>query len=214
MYVSSGCSDFDGFLKGGYKKGEVSLIYGVAATGKTTLGMLASVEEAKKGRVFFLDTEGGFSVDRVEQMCREETSKVLENIFILSAKDFDEQEEKVNLLVNILGRVKTSLIVVDTLGMHYRKKLKEDNHKLINARVRRMLDELNRVARQYDVAVLVNNQVYHDFEGEVKMVGGDMVKGKAENCIKLENNGERFALVDGKKFKFEIVDEGIKAISL
>ena len=213
MHVSSGCSDFDGFLEGGYKKGEVSLIYGVAATGKTTLGMLASVEEAKKGRVFFLDTEGGFSVDRIEQMCGDGTSKILENIFVLSAKDFDEQEEKVNLLVNILGRVKTSLIVVDTLGMHYRKKLKEDNHKLVNARVRRMLDELNRVARQYDVAVLVNNQVYHNFDGEVKMVGGEMVKKTAGKCIKLENNGNRSVLMESKRFDFEIFDGGIKKLS-
>ena len=213
MSISTGCWDFDEFLKGGYLQGGITLIYGVAATGKTTLGMLAACKEARKGRVFFLDTEGGFSVDRIKQMC-EDYDKVLENIFVLGAKDFDEQEEKVNLLGNILGRVKSSLVVVDTLGMHYRKKMKEEDHRLVNARVRRMLDELGRLAKQYNIAVLVNNQVYHNFEGEVKMVGGDMVKKTAGKCIKLENNGDRFALVDGKKFKFEIVDEGIKVISL
>tara|TARA_Y100000310_G_scaffold339280_1_gene431511 strand:+ start:19098 stop:19736 length:639 start_codon:yes stop_codon:yes gene_type:complete len=212
MAVSSGCKDFDRFF-GGFEKGGISLIYGVAATGKTTLGMLAACEEAKSKRVFFVDTEGGFSVDRVKQICGEDAERILENIFVLKAEDFDDQENKINMLVNLIGRVNCDLIVLDTLGMHYRKKLKEDYHKLVNARVRRMMDNLDRIAKHNGVAVLIMNQVYHNLEGEVKMVGGGMVKSRAKKVIQLVKDNGRYAIFEDKRFKFQIFDGGVRAIS-
>ncbi len=210
MHVSSGSVELDTFLEGGYAKRKLSLIYGPAATGKTTLALMAALEQAKTTKVFFLDTEGGFSVERVKQIVGDETTFLLENIFVMRIKSFDEQEEAIRSLNKLIGSVNGNLVIVDTLGVHYRKELPEEPFKLINARLQKMLDELERISRHYNVAVLINNQVYHDFEGNVRMVGGEIVKSRVDKIIELVKNHERYALLNDKKFTFEIYDKGIR----
>lgn len=212
MFISSGLAALDTFLEGGYVKGRLSLIYGPAATGKTTLALMVALEEAKKRKVFFLDTEGGFSVERVKQMVGDDATSCLENIFVIRIKSFDEQEDVIRTLSKLIEKVDCDLVILDTLGVHYRKELQEDSFKLINARLRKMLDELERISRQYDLSVVINNQVYHDLEGNVKLVGGEMVKSRADKIIELVKNQERYAVFNGKLFRFEIYDGGIRKV--
>ena len=62
---------------------EVTCIYGPAASGKTTLALMACVEAAKEGKkVLFIDTEEGFSVDRFKQISGD--VYLLKNIIILN----------------------------------------------------------------------------------------------------------------------------------
>jgi (p)ppGpp synthase/HD superfamily hydrolase len=66
------------------RKDIVTVLYGASGTGKTNFCLLAAVSQAKKGnKVLFIDTEGGFSVDRVKQLVGEEYESVLKNIFLL-----------------------------------------------------------------------------------------------------------------------------------
>ena len=50
MKINSGCQDFDLFLEGGYESGLITGFYGAASTGKTTLVMLAALEQIKRGK--------------------------------------------------------------------------------------------------------------------------------------------------------------------
>lgn len=51
------------------------MIAGPPGCGKTNFVILASCSQAKKGKkVIFVDTEGGFSVERVKQIVGEEKS--------------------------------------------------------------------------------------------------------------------------------------------
>src|SRR3990167_6354449 len=60
---STGCEDLD-LRIGGFSDG-INLIYGTPATGKTTLGMITSNFFASKNKkVFYIDSENGFTVDR------------------------------------------------------------------------------------------------------------------------------------------------------
>jgi len=60
--ISSGSEIIDKLLDGGYNK-VVTTIYGPAASGKTTMAMLAAIQQAEQGKKFvFVDTENGFSV--------------------------------------------------------------------------------------------------------------------------------------------------------
>ena len=81
--VSAGSYDLNRWLFGGYESDVVTVIYGGSGTGKTNLCLLAAVSQAAKGKkVIFVDTEGGFSVERVKQLAGGETDAILEHIIL------------------------------------------------------------------------------------------------------------------------------------
>ena len=64
--MKTGCEVLDELI--GEYKDEISLIYGVAGSGKTTIAKLVAIEEAKKSKVMFIDTENVFCVERFKQL--------------------------------------------------------------------------------------------------------------------------------------------------
>jgi len=67
--ISAGSFDLNKWLFGGYEKDVITMIAGSPGSGKTNFVLLAACSQAKKGgKVIFIDTEGGFSVDRVRQI--------------------------------------------------------------------------------------------------------------------------------------------------
>ena len=88
--ISSGSSEFDEWLNGGYDTDVITVFYGPAGSGKTNLCLIAAAEQAALGKkVVFIDTEGGFSVERLRQLADLE---VLKNIVIIKATTFYEQK--------------------------------------------------------------------------------------------------------------------------
>ena len=89
--VSAGSYDLNKWLHGGYETEVVSVIYGGPGAGKTNFCLLLAVSQAKKGnKVIYIDTEGGFSVERVKQMLgsKDGIEPVLENILLLKPTNF------------------------------------------------------------------------------------------------------------------------------
>ena len=96
--ISAGSYDLNKWLHGGYDNDIITVIYGGSGAGKTNFCLLAAVSQAKKGKkVFLIDTEGGFSSERVKQIVgepdKEEVDKVLENILLLKVTNFEEQKK-------------------------------------------------------------------------------------------------------------------------
>src|SRR3989338_5887334 len=92
--VSAGSYDLNKWLFGGYESDIITVIYGASGTGKTNFSLLAAVSQAKKGnKVIFIDTEGGFSVERVKQIFPENYEEVLKNILLLAPTNFTEQKK-------------------------------------------------------------------------------------------------------------------------
>ena len=91
--ISAGSYDLNKWLFGGYDKGIITTIYGTAGSGKTNFCMLALASVCKKGKkIVFIDTEGGFSLERLKQLLGEQYKDYLENILILKPTNFSEQE--------------------------------------------------------------------------------------------------------------------------
>src|SRR3990170_8202180 len=89
--ISTGCAAMDDFLEGGYDKDTITTIYGPAGSGKTNLVLLCAAQVAGSGKkVIFVDTEGGFSIDRLSQITPE-SEKVIENTIFLKPTTFNEQ---------------------------------------------------------------------------------------------------------------------------
>lgn len=232
--ISAGSYDLNKFLFGGYDKDIITTIYGPAGSGKTNFCILASVSQAKKGnKVIYIDTEGGFSVERVKQMAPE-FEKVLENILILKPTSFDEQESSFSKMLREIKTNKIGLIVVDGMTMLYRLELaeaikskQESKIREINSKLAKQLRILAEIARTRNIPVLVTNQVYYQFlndeelragkEREGRMVGGDLLKYWSKCIIELKSDaGKRKLLLrkhrslPEKEMQFEIINSGIR----
>jgi len=233
--VSAGSYDMNKFLFGGYEKDIITTIYGGAGSGKTNFCLIAATSQAKKGnKVIFMDTEGGFSVDRVKQIAGEGYEKVLDNLFILKPTSFDEQEKSFGDLLREIKNNKIGLIVVDGMTMLYRLELaeaiQEKNDlkiKEINSKLARQMRILAEISRNREIPIIITNQVYSEFlsedeirsgkEREYRMVGGDILKYWSKCLIELKNEKGKRKLflrkhrsLPEKSMDFEIIDKGIR----
>ena len=220
--ISAGSYDLNKWLYGGYERDVVSVIYGASGTGKTNFCLLAGVSQAKKGnKVIYIDTEGGFSTERVKQLCGEDYEKVLENILLLKPVNFMEQKDAFRTLLKYL-KDEISLIIVDGMTILYRldfanaRELGNGEIQRINAELVGQMKTLAEIARKRDIPVLVTNQVYK-WEEENKMVGGDILKYWGKCHIELENNkGRRCAYLvkhrslPPKSLVFQITKDGVR----
>ena len=231
--ISAGSYDLNKWLYGGYEEGIITTIVGPAGSGKTNFCILPAVSQAKKGKkVLFIDTEGGFSVERVKQIAGEKYEEVLKNILLIKPTNFSEQKKAIQTLESETKRDKEiNLIIVDGMTMLYRLELAEAKEKTkikeVNSELARLMRILAEIARNKNIAVVVTNQVYSEFISEqdlragknpqTRMVGGDILKYWSKCIIELENNkGKRKAKLKKhrsmpeKELNFQIVESGIR----
>jgi len=190
--ISTGSYDLNTWLYGGYEKGIITMIAGPPGSGKTNMAVLAACSQAKKGnKVLFIDTEGGFSTDRVKQIVGENFEEVLKNILLLEPRSFDEQKKFFVNLNEKLKQEQISLIVVDGVAMLYRLELgdarikegerfretgnKEDNErgrevdenvKNINIEVAKQMKLFAEISKNQNLPIIITNQVYAGFQSE------------------------------------------------
>jgi len=198
--------------------------------------MCVAASQVKKGnKVIFIDTEGGFSAERLKQLLPEDYEKSLELILILKPTNFEEQWDAFGKLLKELKNEKENrigVIIVDGMTMLYRLLLaesKEDKKKIdeINSRLARQMRMLAEIARKRNIPVIATNQVYYGFlsEEELKagikkeahMVGGDIMAYWSKCIIELRNEkGRRKAVLRKHRslkegdFNFEIYNGGIR----
>lgn len=214
--TTTGVSFLDSFLNGGYEKDAINTIYGPAGTGKTNLAVLAALATAKQGKkVIYVDTEGGFNITRLKQICAN-YKKALNNILFLKPTTFEEQKQAIEKLKE-LTKNKIGLIIVDTITMLYRleRSFKEDSY---NRDLGNQMITLNQIARKRKIPVLVTSQVYSSFDSNaVKIVGGDILSYISKSLIELEaKNGKRkislrkHRSMARKETEFKITEKGIE----
>lgn len=232
--ISAGSYDLNKWLSGGYEKGIITMIAGPAGSGKTNFVLLAACSQAKKGnKIIFIDTEGGFSVDRVRQIVGEEYEKILSNFILLEPTNFEEQKKD---FVKLLATIKTehvSLIIVDGMAMLYRLELgdavrsgAEERIKEVNREVAKQMRALAEIARKQEIPILVTNQVYAEFlseedlrkgvEKQINLVGGDLLKYWSKCILELKKDGSKRKVIllkhrsmPEKEMAFEIKEKGI-----
>jgi DNA repair protein RadB len=232
--ISSGSYDLNTWLYGGYEKDVITMIAGPAGSGKTNFSVLASCSQARKGnKVIFMDTEGGFSVERVKQIVGETYEDILKNILLLEPVSFDEQKKSFTNLLNHLNKDQIGLIVIDGMAMLYRLELgdavksKDDSRvKQVNREVAKQMRVLSEIARKKNIPVIITNQVYEGFvceedwrkgiRGEINIVGGDLFKYWSKCILELKHDrGKRKCVLlkhrslATKEMNFDIRNKGI-----
>ncbi len=218
--LSSGSRVIDKLLDGGYESGIITTIYGPSASGKTTLALIALLSGTRFGKVFFIDTEGGFSVERLKQLSPHYKA-ILDKTLFSRPKNFEEQSRIINEIPSIIKSSKQefSLIIIDTITMLYRASRESNNIKDLNRELSNQLNILSNTAHDFNIPVLITNQVYSDFENKdlVKLVGGDVIKYSSKCLIELEvlkSNLRRAILIKHRSLPmrdvvFEIKEKGV-----
>ena len=232
--ISTGSFDLNAWLNGGYEKDIITMLAGPPGSGKTNFSILASCSQSKDNKkVIFIDTEGGFSIDRVKQIVGVNHEKILENIFLLKPTNFEEQKKCFEKLLIAVKKEQIGLIVVDGMAMLYRLELgdaihsKDDsNIREINREIATQMRVLAEISRKQEIPILITNQVYSGFvseddwkkglKGEANIVGGDLFKYWSKCIIELKNEGGKKKAIllkhrslKPKELSFEIRDEGI-----
>ena len=232
--ISAGSFDLNKWLYGGYESDIITMIAGPPGSGKTNFCILAACSQTKKGKkVIFMDTEGGFSVDRFRQIVGEDYEDILKNIFLLEPTSFEEQKKNFSQLLNRIKKNHVGLIVIDGMATLYRLELgeasksgSESKIRELNWKVAQQMRILSEISRKQKIPVIITNQVYTDFVSEkdfrkgVKkgsnLVGGDLMKywSKCIIELKLENRRRKAILLKHrslpvKELNFEIREKGI-----
>ncbi len=232
--ISAGSFDLNKWLDGGYEKDVITMVAGPPGCGKTNFAILASCSQAKQNqKVIFVDTEGGFSVERVRQIVGENAEEILENILLLAPVNFDEQKKVFETLLKHIEKEHVALIVIDGMAMLYRLELadavkskNESKVQEVNREVARQMRILAEIARKKKIPVLITNQVYSTFltdkqissgtERTTNIVGGDLFKYWSKCIIELKSpHGKRTAVLlkhrnlPEKEMGFEIRNKGI-----
>ena len=230
--ISAGSYDLNKWLYGGYEKDIITMIAGPPGSGKTNFCILAACSLARRGnKVLFIDTEGGFSVDRIKQIAGENYEDILKNILLLDPTSFEEQKK---YLMNLSGKIRkehVDLIIIDGMAMLYRLELgdaKKDDFlvKQVNRDVAKQMRALAEISRKQNIPIIITNQVYHSFlseeeirkgvKKEMSLVGGDLFKYWSKCIIELKNeNGKKKAILlkhrslPRKELNFEIKNKGV-----
>jgi len=219
-------------LMGNIELKAITNFYGTPGTGKTNLCLLAAVDCIRKGgRVVFIDTEGGFSLERLKQIVPNDYEKILRNIELVEPKNLKEQTE----IVKEVAKREPDLVILDSSVALYRvecaetkettdnknKKYELDSIMGANRELSKQLSILSALARERNIPVIITAHAFKSWgNGTYDIVGGDPIRYWSKSIIYLEKTGktsERKATImkhrslpEGSSVKFMLVQEGIK----
>ena len=204
-------------------------VFGAPGTGKTNLCLVLSVNCVKNGgKVVYIDTEGGFSAERLKQISGSKGDTILNSIILLEPKNFQDQGK----IIRDLENTDANIIILDSSVALYRleypeseknnpKKQQRVELSEHNRELSRQLSVLSDISRYRKIPVVVTAHTYKNWDtGDNEIVGGDPLKYWSKCLLFIEKTGktgERKATIikhrsqpEGKSTKFDIVGDGIK----
>ena len=206
-------------LQGKVEKCVITQIYGPPRVGKTNICLINSINAINFGKVIYVDTEGGLSIERIKQIAPDNYQKVLENMIIYDVFDFYEQDKIIQKELPLIAN-NASLIVVDNIASLYRLELSDEANKniMLNKMLGNQVKTLLKLAKTKNLAVIITNQVRETVNG-FEASGGRLLEYWSKCIVRLEKlNGERLAILEKhlhageEKVKFRIVERGIEII--
>ncbi|KAM0686910.1 Meiotic recombination protein dmc1 [Conglomerata obtusa] len=173
--ISTGSTDFDSLLGGGIQTMSITEVFGEFRTGKTQLclTMCITVQLSEDlggcgGKAAFIDTEGTFRPERLKEIAHRfkiDPEKALENVIFARAYNSEHQNE---LLISLSAKFseepgRFKILIVDSIISLFRTdfsgrgELGERQQKL-----NQFLAKLMRIAEEFNIAVLITNQMMAD----------------------------------------------------
>ena len=188
--LPTGLPSLDEILGGGFRYGAVSLIYGEASTGKTTLAITTltrHLETDPWAKAYYIDSDNKLSTRRLTQITQD--PQVLERLLIWRSMNFPEQGRTIESLPDLLPNGNIP-VVVDSITGPYRLKA-GDSAKTFraNKELNRQLGFLSETAKTKDSAILITGQVHSILDRdppEVEPVAQRLLGYWSDTILKLE----------------------------
>ena len=189
-YLSTNCSSLDRIMGGGIPRGHVTLVYGEANTGKSSLALQCAVVCARKNlKTIFIDSDNTFSTTRLSQIANRDLDHVSPLIFISKPRSFHEQSLLIENLDEYISK-DIALIVVDTITSLYRLELGAiEKTFILNRELNRQVAYLVQTAKTHNIAVILISQVrgvIQDDKQQMEPVAKRVLKFWAHSILNLK----------------------------
>ena len=159
--VPVGCASIDRMLHGGFTRGEVTLIYGEAATGKTTTAIQAAASSAKMSlKVIYVDSDHSFTQQRFGQIAGSQSKDISELISLFFPDTFSEQRALLESLENYVTP-SLGMVIVDSVSSLYRAAFSDTASIFsLNRDLSGQLAYLGELASSHNIACIITSQVH------------------------------------------------------
>lgn len=194
IYITTGSSELDKLLGGGFETGAITELFGEFRTGKTQICHTMAVtcqlpisSGGAEGKCLYIDTEGTFRPERliaVAQRYGLDSEEVLNNVACARAYNSDHQSTLLVQASAMMAESKYALLVVDSATALYRTDFAGRGE--LSARqmhLARFLRTLLRIADEFGVAVVITNQVVAQVDGAAAMFAADPKKPIGGNIM-------------------------------
>ena len=205
LRCSTGSKSLDELLLGGIETQAVTEFYGEFGSGKSqichTLCVMASrplSEKGLDGKVIYIDTEGTFRPERIQQIAESRgfvSSEVLKNTTVCKVYNSSHLELIIKDLGKYINEFNAKLIVIDSIiSLHRAEFLGRGTLADRQQRLNSILHKLVRIAEIFNVVVIVTNQVQTSpdtfFGDPTKAAGGNVIGHTSTYRIYLRKSGE------------------------
>jgi DNA repair protein RadA len=148
-------------LRGGFTMGELALVYGEAATGKTTTVIQTATACATSGlKVVYIDSDRSFTQQRFNQIAGSRSGDISELITLFFPETFSEQRRIVESLENY-ATSKLGMVVVDSISSLYRTAFSGAVSIFnLNRDLGRQVAYLGELASTHNIACVITSQVH------------------------------------------------------
>jgi DNA repair protein RadB len=190
LKIPTDCGTIDRIQEGGISQETISLVYGEAETGKTTLAMQCAINCAKQGyKTLFIDCDGTFSSRRLSQLASEKFREIAELILLMKPNDFRGQTLVIDHLAEYITK-NFGLLIIDTITALYRLRIAEFPKKAfeLNRELNRQMALLAQIAKTQKIAVITLSQVQgvlNETYSSVEPVATRVLKFWADTIIAL-----------------------------
>lgn len=204
LRCTTGARALDELLLGGIETQAITEFYGEFGSGKSQICHTLCVtsqqpqeESGLGGGVIFIDTEGTFRPERVDQIARArglKSDEVLKKIAICKAYNSSHLELIVKSMGKYIEDFKAKMIIIDSIISLHRAEFAgrgtlADRQQRLNG----IMHKLVRIAEIYNVAIVVTNQVQSTpdtfFGDPTKPAGGHVIGHASTYRIYLRKAG-------------------------
>ena len=135
FYIPTGINSLDSILSGGLSTKQSYLFYGEFKSGKSQIAhqmiitALKTPPKRRKDKVIFIDTEGTFRPERINDICEDlgrDSLNFMEKVKVFKISKIDDFLLILPVIETICADNNVKLLIIDSLMHHFRAELSED----------------------------------------------------------------------------------------
>lgn len=208
VFITTGSKDLDKLLAGGMETGSITEIFGEFRTGKTQIChtlcvtcQLSREEGGGAGKALYIDTEGTFRPEKLAAIAERfnlDPESVIENVMYARAYNSDHQNKLLVQACALMSESNYALLIVDSATALYRTDFSGRGE--LSARqmsLAKFLRNLQKIADEFQVAVVITNQVVAQVDGtsfggmnDKKPIGGHIMAHAAQTRLYLRKGAK------------------------